>query len=395
MFGTFFPGSSPPSSINNILTKERNQCSFNSSILTNYLDGSEEQTKRRRWIWKQGEIFKNDNNYNLSRSELVSQHIKRFIDLHKTFLDNNFIPSSYDVMLMSVVTKNSGALSLHYGAFIPTILSQGTQEQHLEWLFPAFQMKIIGCLAQTELGHGSNVRGLQTIAKYIKETDEFELNSPTLESIKWWPGGLGKTATHAIVYAQLLLNDDDDDDINNNTNYKSMGIHSFIIQIRDENHKPLNGIELGEIGPKIGDNSTESGFMRLSNIRIPREWMLMKNQKVTNTGKYIKYSKDKSSDKIQYTTMLTIRTALVIGAGYKLAQGVCIASRYSCIRHQGFIDENEKKELQIIDYQVQSYRILKQLSIAYAFVFTGKNILKKFESIKEQIDKSPLEADLR
>jgi acyl-CoA oxidase len=35
-------------------------------------------------------------------------------------------------------------------------------EQLAEWVFPALSLRIIGCLAQTELGHGSNVRGLQT-----------------------------------------------------------------------------------------------------------------------------------------------------------------------------------------------------------------------------------------
>lgn len=46
-------------------------------------------------------------------------------------------------------------------------------------------------------GHGSNVRGLQTIAEYDKSTQEFILNTPTLQSIKWWPGTLGKVR-HAL-----------------------------------------------------------------------------------------------------------------------------------------------------------------------------------------------------
>jgi acyl-CoA oxidase len=113
-----------------------------------------------------------------------------------------------------------------------------------EWLIPAFQMKITGCLAQTELGHGSNVRGLQTTAVYDPATEEFIINTPTLRSIKWWPGNLGKTSQFACIYANLI------------TKGKEEGFHVFIMQLRDENHKPLPGVEVLEVGPKIGDNGT-------------------------------------------------------------------------------------------------------------------------------------------
>ena len=51
------------------------------------------------------------------------------------------------------------------------------------WLPRALTFKIIGSYAQTELGHGSNVRGLQTTAHYDKETDEFLLNTPVLAGV--------------------------------------------------------------------------------------------------------------------------------------------------------------------------------------------------------------------
>jgi len=48
----------------------------------------------------------------------------------------------------------------------------------------------------TELGHGSNVAGLETTATFDKETDEFIIHTPSLTATKWWIGGAAQTATH-------------------------------------------------------------------------------------------------------------------------------------------------------------------------------------------------------
>lgn len=66
-------------------------------------------------------------------------------------------------------------------------------------------VNIFGCYAQTELGHGSDVAGIETTATFDKATDEFVIHSPTLTSIKMWPGDLGRFSTHAIVFAKLLI----------------------------------------------------------------------------------------------------------------------------------------------------------------------------------------------
>ena len=68
--------------------------------------------------------------------------------------------------------------------FIPFIKGQGTDEQQKKWLTLAYKMQIIGCYAQTELGHGSNVQGLETTATFDPQTDEFVIHSPTLTSCK-------------------------------------------------------------------------------------------------------------------------------------------------------------------------------------------------------------------
>ena len=50
-------------------------------------------------------------------------------------------------------------------------------------------LQVIGTYAQTELGHGTFVRGLETTATFDVDTQQFVIHSPTLSSTKWWPGG--------------------------------------------------------------------------------------------------------------------------------------------------------------------------------------------------------------
>ncbi len=84
--------------------------------------------------------------------------------------------------------------------FIPTLLSQASPDQQAEWLPKALGLKLIGTYAQTELGHGTFVRGLQTTATYDPQSREFVIHTPTLTATKWWPGGLGKTSTHVVSF---------------------------------------------------------------------------------------------------------------------------------------------------------------------------------------------------
>lgn len=81
-------------------------------------------------------------------------------------------------------------------------MSQASPEQQAKWLPMAQKLEIIGTYAQTELGHGTFVRGLETTATYDPETEHFIIHSPTLTSTKWWPGGVH---SHSIKLSCLCL----------------------------------------------------------------------------------------------------------------------------------------------------------------------------------------------
>lgn len=68
--------------------------------------------------------------------------------------------------------------------FIPTLQSFGTAEQKAKWLWKAENCKILGSYVQTEIGHGTFVRGLETTATYDPAAKEFVLHSPAITAYK-------------------------------------------------------------------------------------------------------------------------------------------------------------------------------------------------------------------
>lgn len=346
-----------------ILDGERQNVSFSISDLTDEINGGKEATKRRKFIETMvtKDLAEGIDRANYSREEHVAEHTREFIRVHKPY--KNFRPTRMDIAYMSMATYSTGALSNSHSIFLGTLYGQGSDEQIAFWTPKTLSFEICGSYAQTELGHGSNVRGLQTTATYDKETDEFVLNTPTLQSIKWWPGCLGKVATHVVLYAQLIIDG------------QEKGLNVFILQIRDENHLPLKGIRLGDIGTKIGDHGNDTGFMILDNVRVPREYMLNRFKNVTREGVY---ETDKAVDpRVVYMTMIATRAMMVITAGARLAQAATIAIRYSIVRRQGFKETGKgtsfkSVENSIIDYKIQRYKLFKYLSHAYVVYFSGR-----------------------
>jgi len=209
--------------------------------------------------------------------------------------------------------SNASPFGLTTSMFIPTLTLQGTPEQQAYWLPLAKAGRINGAYCQTELGHGTFVRGIETTATLDFETDEFVIHSPSLTSTKFWPGAIGFACTHAIVVARLLVR------------AKDYGPHPFLVQFRSlDDGSPMPGIELGDLGMKMSYNSTCNGFATFNRLRIPRIDMLMGNTTVSKNGIVIKSPQNKAA----YATMVYCRIIVTRGVAFQLAQAVTIATRY-------------------------------------------------------------------
>lgn len=378
--------------VNPDLQRERARATFDIEKVTHMLDGGAKRTERRRWIEKVFErdptgIFDNSNNHYLHRTDrhvrAAAKHVRMVEICRKLGIGDEcggMIIESEDFPLVLDAIADDLPTALHWVMFVPNIVSLCDEKQQAEWLPLCRDWKMIGCYAQTELGHGSNVRALETTATFVPESKNgvkggsFVIHSPTLTSGKFWPGTLGRTANHAMVIARLIDGDGVD-----------RGIHNFLVPLRSmDDHSLLPGVKTGDIGPKIGYNNMDNGYAYFDQVTIPRRNMAMRFAEVDENGKYRKKQVSAAASKVAYITMMQVRAMIVMGSAKALAVGTTINIRYSAVRKQGYADEGVT-ELQILDYKQQQHRIFPLLAASYCFFFTGRRLWKNLKSIEHKL----------
>ncbi|CAJ2513722.1 Uu.00g018410.m01.CDS01 [Anthostomella pinea] len=355
------PSGTPSSEV---LEQERNKSNVNADSLSTFLFTKEGRDRKQRVLKTlQGEkVFDKSQNYfagRIDRFETALARAKKLAQIH-----SRESWTQEERVVANELISEPGPYGLHESMFLITLRDQGTPEQHEKFLRPAEQYKYIGCYAQTELGHGSNVRGLETTATWNPDDKTFTIHSPTLTSSKWWIGSLGRTANHAVVMAQLIING------------KGMGPHPFVVQIRDlQTHQPLENVYVGDIGPKFGYNTMDNGYLLFNKVKVPHISMLAKFSGVDpKTNQYVK----PASASLVFGTLTWVRSTIVLQSGGVLARGVTIATRYCAVRHQ-FQDRDapewHKGENQVLNYTTVQIRLLPLLATTFALHFTGKGMM--------------------
>ncbi|PWN38590.1 putative acyl-CoA oxidase [Meira miltonrushii] len=367
-----------------LLKIERQKASFDSDQMSVYLHGKDQLDKEAELVNilendPSGAFDKSKWNY-MGRADKFRHALKKDKRLSQLAREHDWDRET--TIRAEALCDLPGPFGLHRSMFISTIENMGTDEQKEKWLGPALRYEIIGCYAQTELGHGSNVQGLETLAVYDEEKQEYDLHSPTMTASKWWIGGLGRTATHAVVMAQLVLKG------------KRVGPHPFIVPIRDPvTREPLPGVYVGDIGPKAGYNTTDNGYMLFDHVKIPHLNQLSRFAKVDpETAQYT----PPQNSALTYGTMTWVRAGIVRNARTVLMRSVTVAVRYCAIRRQ-FADRDAPKfegskpiETQVLDYTMVQARIFPILAKAFAFHYTAKYMYELYEANMECINKGDL-----
>ncbi|KDN42878.1 putative acyl-CoA oxidase [Tilletiaria anomala UBC 951] len=368
---------------NKLLGYERAKASFDSQDMAEYIHGKaylEEQTYLLNVLANDPAFDKSSMHY-LGRTERFRAAMKKDKRLAQLQREHNW--SDKTSRHADFLCDSPAPFGLHKSMFITTLRNMGTDEQREAFLKPAEAYQIIGCYAQTELGHGSNVQGLETTCTYEEETKEFIVHSPTLTSAKWWIGGLGRSADHAIVMAQLILKG------------KSYGPHPIIVQIRDiKTREPLPGRIIADIGPKAGYNTTDNGTLLLDQVRVPHMNLLARFAKVDpDTAAYV----PPKNSALTYGTLTWVRANIVQDARTVLMRATTIAIRYCAIRRQfgdrdapKFDEHGRPVETQVLDYTMVQYRLLPILAQAFAFHYTAKFMYNLYHANEDNVQSGDL-----
>ncbi|XP_024600906.1 LOW QUALITY PROTEIN: peroxisomal acyl-coenzyme A oxidase 3 [Neophocaena asiaeorientalis asiaeorientalis] len=262
---------------------------------------------------------------------------------------------------------------LHTLTFGSAIYSSGS-ERHFKYLPKIFTMEIFGCFALTEVSHGSNTKAMRTTAHYDPTTEELIIHSPDFEAAKFWVGNLGKTATHAVVFAQLYT-----------PGGQCHGLHPFVVQIRDpKTLLPMPGVMVGDIGRKLGQNGLDNGFAMFHKVRIPRQDLFFS---------HVKDARQHFSESLGSLSSGRVAIAGMSVVNLKLA--VSIALRFSATRRQ--FGPTDEEEVPVLEYPMQQWRLLPYLAAAYALDHFSKSLFLDLVELQQGLlgkDRSARQAEL-
>jgi len=257
---------------------------------------------------------------------------------------------------------------VQFGLWGGSVLQLGTRKHHERWLTDIGTLAIPGCYAMTEIGHGSNVRGLETTATWSDEADAFLLQTPHKGAGKEWIGNAALHGRMATVFAQLSVGG------------VEHGVHAFVVPIRDEKGGLLPGVRIEDNGPKVGLNGIDNGRIWFDEVWVPRENLLDRFATVTEDGHY--ESAIENPGRRFFTMLGTLVSGRIslAAAGVSVSKlGLAVAVRYSQDRRQ--FGPEDDLEVPILDYPVHQRLLLTRVAETYALHFAVRELTDRYARV--------------
>jgi acyl-CoA oxidase len=261
---------------------------------------------------------------------------------------------------------------VQFGLFGGSIYFLGS-ERHRALLADVASLALPGCFAMSEVGHGSNVEGLETVARYDHASREIVVTTPSESARKEWIGGAACDARMATVFAQLEVDG------------QRHGVHAVLVPIRDASGAPLPGVRTGDSGHKMGLNGVDNGRLWFDDVRVPVANLLDRFAHIDEKGAY--QSAITSPGRRFFTMLGTLVGGRVCvgSAGVSVAEtALAIAVRYAGARRQ--FGPAEGREVPLLVYPTHRRRLLPPLATSYVLHFAFDQLRDRFAAIHAEVD---------
>ena len=262
---------------------------------------------------------------------------------------------------LSVLVK----YGVQFGLFGGSIFQLGTEHHHRKYLEAAGTLELLGIFAMTERERGSNVRELQTVARYLPDSDELEVHTPHPGAVKDWLGNAALHGRMATVFTQLQVGGEEH------------GVHAVLVPVRDDQGRPLPGIRIEDCGEKVGLHGVDNGRLSFDRVRVPRENLLDRFGRITPDGTY--ESPIASPGRRFFTMLGTLvagRVSIAAASVSAAKTGLAIAVRYGAERRQ--FGPAGSGQVPILDYLSQQRALLPHLAGTYALHFAVRKLAGEY-----------------
>ncbi|MBF6302461.1 hypothetical protein IU459_33710 [Nocardia amamiensis] len=176
-----------------------------------------------------------------------------------------------------------------------------------------------GAFAGTELGHGTDLLGVQTQAIWQPGPRRFLLHTPSPDSIKFLPNIAEETVSKiGVVLARLLVSGVDE------------GVWPFLVVLRGPDGTLTDGIELRALPPSVGGPEMDHAGFRFREKPLPEDALLC-----GNLGRFDENGQfhcELNRHERFHASIGTLQTGRALYAGAALASaraGWCITTRYA------------------------------------------------------------------
>lgn len=257
---------------------------------------------------------------------------------------------------LSTVVKLAG---VHVGLVCGAIRALGTERHHQKYLPDLLGVRLKACFGLTELGHGSNVQGIETTITYDRASDELIVNTPVETAQKHWLGGaLG--AMVGVIFGQLYVDGE------------NKGVHAAIVPMRDQHGALLPGVAIADCGHKQGLNGVDNGRIWFKNVRVPRENLLNHFGDISANGTYsspLKTPEERFAASIG--ALVGGRVFMAGGVQVVARLALAIAIRYGLSRRQ--FGEGRQETL-LMDYPLHQRRLMPLLANLFVYAASSSDI---------------------